>query len=121
MFEPRTARTVSLALLTCGIVFAGIGIGLYVRAWRIAEAVEVGGQRARAACIDTLRGLGEVTPTESGLRLTVPNVAEPRQTLADASAVMAACPDWNLGYFCMGKGCSAAGGVAMIVDLARSR
>ena len=122
MFEPRTARIVSIALLTCAALFVGMGLGLYVRAWRLAEAVEEGGVRARAACVDTLRTLGEVSATETGLRLTVANVTDPRQTLGDASAVLAACPDWSLGYVCMGKGCAAGGGtVAMIVDLLRPR
>lgn len=117
MFDPRTARILTLVLFACGALFAGIGGGLYVRAWRTAEGIEEGRARAEVACAAGLRGLGEIVRTAEGLRLIVPNVNDPRSRLSDASAVLATCPGWTLSYLCMGLACGQGSNVTLIIDL----
>lgn len=119
MFDAKTARLLTILLTVAGALFAGIGIGLYVRAAWLAEAGEAERQRAELACVERLRGLGAVARTEAGVRLTIPTVEDPRGRLSDASALLGACPGWSMPYFCMGRRCAADGGVAMVVELAR--
>ena len=119
MFDPKTARLLTILLTVAGAVFAGMGIGLYIRAARLAESGEEERARAELACAERLRGLGAVARTDAGLRLMVAAVDDPRGRLADASALLGACPGWSMPYFCMGRRCAADGSVAMVVELTR--
>ncbi|WP_298365037.1 hypothetical protein [Azospirillum sp.] len=121
MFDAKTARFLTILLTVLGAVFAGMGVGLYVRAARLAESGEEERQRAELVCVERLRGLGQVARNDAGVRLIVPTIDDPRGRLSDASALLGACPGWSMAYFCMGERCAADGGVAMVVDLARPR
>ena len=118
MLDAKSTRLLSILLVVAGAAFAGMGVGLYVRAARLAAAGEEQRRGAAAACVERLRGLGQVASTESGgLRLTVMTLDDPRGRLGDASALLGACPGWSLDYFCMGQRCAADGRIAMVVDL----
>ncbi|WP_448206626.1 hypothetical protein [Azospirillum sp. sgz302134] len=118
MFDAKTTRVLSILLIVAGAVFAGMGVGLYVRAARLSAAGEEQRQRADALCLEQLRGLGQVARTPNGgARLTVATVDDPRGRLSDASALLGVCPGWSMAYFCMGQRCAPDGKVAMVVDL----
>jgi len=118
MFDAKTTRVLSILLVVAGAAFAGMGGGLYLRASRLAATGEEQRQRAEAACVERLRGLGQVARSEAGgVRLTVMTVDDPRGRLSDASALLGACPGWSMAYFCMGQRCAPDGKVAMVVDL----
>ncbi len=119
MFEAKTVRVLTILLTVLGAVFGGMGLGLYVRAGWLAESGEAERQRAELACVERLRGLGTVARNDSGVRLTVSTIDDPRGRLSDASALLGACPGWAMAYFCMGERCAADGSVAMVVELAR--
>jgi hypothetical protein len=121
MAERNAVRTASAALALAGLLFAAVGGVFYWRAWQLAKAVEDGSRRADAQCGQLLTGLGAVERTADGFRLTVADVNEPRAKLADASAIVAACPDYPLTRFCMGKGCLAGDKVALVMELAKPR
>lgn len=117
-------RRSATAILTIGFgiagaLFAGVGAALYARAWHETRDAEMAGQRAEAACRGTLSTLGAVTRTAEGhLRLVVGDVPDPRSRLADASAAFAACPGFEIAYFCLGERCGAERRVSMVLDLA---
>ena len=121
MFASDSLRITCIALLIGGALFGGAGIGLYVRSLWLAEAVAAGEAQADAACLAAARGLGgDVSIVDRSLHLSLPQTQDQRASLTDASGVLAACPDWTLGYFCMGKECGANGGVGMRMELRRS-
>jgi hypothetical protein len=119
MFDPKTVRLLTILLTVAGAVFAGMGAGLYLRATWLTDSGTADREGAELACVERLRGLGTVTRTEAGVRLAVAAVEDPRGRLADASALLGACPGWSMPYFCMGRRCTADGAVAMVVELAR--
>lgn len=121
MFAPGSLRTLCIALVVAGALFGGAGIGLYVRSLLLADAVATGGAQADAACLAAARGLGgEVTMADRTLTVALARTQDQRAALTDASGVLAACPDWGLAYFCMGKECGADGGVGMRMQLNRA-
>ncbi|CAO3433685.1 hypothetical protein [Azospirillum doebereinerae] len=121
MFEPATVRIACIALLVLGALFGGAGVALHVRGLLLADAVADGGGQAEAACFAAARRIGgDVAPTADGLRLAVPDTADQRTSLTDASGLLAFCPGMEMAYFCMGKGCGTDGKVAMRMELRRT-
>ncbi len=117
--DTRTIRIVSLILTVAGGLFIGIGGAFYVRAWTTHGTTSETRAQTAAVCTSVLGTMGEVARTASGgLRLMVPEVPDPRSRMADASAVLAACPEWTMTYFCMGQRCAEGERVSMILELA---
>ncbi|ACS43389.1 hypothetical protein [Methylorubrum extorquens] len=95
-----------LALVATGTAFMVARSA--VEAGALADEQRVQTERA---CRTAAQGLGQVKVEGSVLEVRVNAVADPRQALADASALLIQCPTRVLAPergFCLGQGCANA-------------
>lgn len=120
MSDPKvTGRVASLLTLTA-VLLAGAGGYFHFRAWRLAEESADATRVADETCYRLLVPMGAVERTPDGFRVSVPDIVDPRARLADASAIVAACPDLTLSRFCLGKGCGEGAGVGLVMEMRRA-